>query len=145
MMIPESQQVWFALDTGTVRCGLAVAAAGSILAMPLAVVETEPRATLGKRIRTALGPRRPLGLVVGLPLDERGEEGPAAQKAREIGELVAAELGCAAHYVDERYTTAEMHVRRREAGIKGKKRIKDIDAWAAVAILQSFLDQQSNK
>lgn len=145
MMIPEEQPIWFALDTGSVRCGLAVADAGSILASPLAVVETEPKSTLGPRIRTALGPRHPLGVVIGLPLDERGEEGPAAQQAREIGALVASALGCAAHYVDERYTTAEMHVRRREAGIKGKKRIKDIDAWAAVSILQSFLDQQSNK
>ena len=144
-MIPEDQQVWFGLDAGTLRCGLAAADASSILASPLAVVETEPQASLGARIRTAMGPRQPLGLIIGLPLDAHGDEGPAAKKARQIGELVAAELGCEAHYIDERFTTAEMHVRRREAGVSGKKRAKDIDAWAAVAILQSFLEQQANR
>lgn len=143
MMIPESQQVWFALDTGSVRCGLAIADTGSSIATPLAVVATEPRPTLGKRVQAALGPREPVALIVGLPLDERGAEGEAALKAREIGELVAAELSCESYYIDERYTTAEMHARRREAGIKGKKRARDIDAWAAAAILQSFLDRRS--
>lgn len=141
-MIPENTPVWFGLDPGTARCGLAAADARAVLASPLAVIETEPRSTLGSRLRAALGGREPRALVVGLPLDAHGAEGPAAQLARELGGLVAAELGCEAHYVDERFTTAEMHVRRREAGVSGRKRARDIDAWAAAAILQAFLDQR---
>jgi len=145
MIIPENEPVWFGFDAGTVRCGLARADAGSSLASPLAVVPTEPRSTLASRVQAALGGRAPRGLVVGLPLDARGEEGPAAELARELGELVAAELGCEVHYIDERFTTAAMHVRRREAGISGKRRANDIDAWAAAAILQTFLDRQRNQ
>lgn len=141
-MIPDSVPVWLGLDVGSVRCGLAAADAGASLASPLAVVETAPRSTLGSRLRAALGGRAPRGLVIGLPLDARGGEGPAAELARELGDKVAAALGCEAHYVDERFTTAEMHVRRREAGVSGKRRAQDIDAWAAAAILQTFLDQR---
>jgi len=137
------QAQWAGVDTGRVRCGLAVADAGAVLATPLGVVDTEPRASLAGRVLEALGERKLRGLVVGLPLDLRGREGEPVQFARELGGQLAADLGCSVHYVDERFTTAEMHVRRREAGKSGKQRKRDIDAWAAAAILQSFLDQQS--
>ncbi|MBN2081264.1 Holliday junction resolvase RuvX [bacterium] len=142
MMIPDIQPVWCSLDTGNVRCGLAVADASATLASPLAVIPTEPRDTLGARIGTALADRQARGLIVGLPLELSGREGPSAQLARELGAAVGRALGCEVIYLDERFTTAEMHVRRREAGVSGLKRRHDIDAWAAATILQGFLDRR---
>ena len=141
-MIPDNQPVWCSLDTGNVRCGLAVADASATLASPLAVIPTEPRETLGARLIAALTNRRVRGLVVGLPLELSGKEGPSAQLARELGELAGMALGCEVSYVDERFTTAEMHVRRREAGVDNIKRQRDIDAWAAATMLQGFLDRR---
>ena len=92
-------------------------------------------------VRGLLGDKPAAALVVGLPLELSGKEGPSAQAAREIGTVVGAELGCPVHYVDERFTTAEMHVKRKAAGRSGKQRAKDIDAWAAAAILQSWLER----
>ena len=142
MYFDDNEPRLIGLDYGTVRCGLAVADTSRTLASPLAVVATEPRDTLGQRVLDALGGKPVAELVVGLPLNQNGTEGPAADEARRIGTLVSETLGCPLHYMDERYTTAEMHVRRKEAGISGKQRAKDIDAWAAATILQSWLDRE---
>ena len=87
-----------------------------------------------------LSPYVPYDVVIGLPLDERGKEGPAAQFAREFGEKLAGELGCNLHFVDERFTTRVVAAWRKDAGKKGSKISKDIDAGAAAALLQTFLD-----
>lgn len=141
-MQSQMQEQWVSVDTGRARCGLAVADTTATLATPLGVVETEPRQSLGERVLESLGERELRGLVVGLPLDLRGCEGKSAQFSRKLGEELAVRLNCELHFIDERFTTAEMHARRREAGKSGVQRKVDIDAWAAAAILQSFLDQQ---
>lgn len=90
-----------------------------------------------------LGPRKAVGLVIGLPLDQRGNEGESAAFAREIGELIARGLQLEAVYVDERFTTSEVTKRRREVGKKGRQIAGEVDAFAAAAILQSYLDRLS--
>lgn len=137
----ESDPQWLGLDPGTVRCGLAVADASATLAFPLAVVPTEPRTTLARRLAAAAGARKLKGLVVGLPLNQHGAEGPAAVWARTLGEALAADLGCAVQFIDERFTTAEVLAKREESGISGKRRREAVDAQAAAAILQAFLDR----
>lgn len=141
-MQPQMQSQWVGVDTGRARCGLAVADTTATLASPLGVVVTEPQLSLGGRVLESLGERELRGIIVGLPLDLRGGEGESAQFARKLGEDLANKLHCELHFVDERFTTAEMHARRREAGKSGVQRKADIDAWAAVAILQAFLDRQ---
>lgn len=136
---------WIGVDPGSVRCGVAVADPTDTLATPLCVLPTEPRATLAQRLAVALGHRWPKGLVVGLPLNQRGEEGEAAFQARQIGELLAEGLGLDAHYIDERFSTREAVVLRREAvGAtgRGKRKLERVDLFAATAILQAFLDRR---
>jgi putative holliday junction resolvase len=140
-----TESVWIGIDPGTARCGVAASDASLTLASPLAVVPTEPRTTLGSRILTALQGRTVAGLVVGLPLDQRGGEGPAALLARELGALVETELGCTAVYVDERFSTRTMATGRTAAGRSGRQQRSEIDAWAAAAILQSHLDRLKAK
>src|SRR5688500_11376929 len=120
-MYVSNDQVWLGIDPGKVRCGVAASDPSLTLASPICAVATEPRATLGERIAAALRDRTAIGLVVGLPLDQRGNEGESATLAREIGELIATAIGLEAVYVDERFTTSETTLRRREAGKKGKQ------------------------
>ena len=136
----EMDSQWLGLDPGIVRCGLAVADTSATLALPFSVVPTEPRQTLAARIRAALAQRQLAGLVVGLPLDQYGGEGSAAAVARELGTALATELDCALHFVDERFTTAEALARGRETDTSAKRPRADVDAQAAAAILQTFLD-----
>jgi putative Holliday junction resolvase len=111
------------------------------LATPIGVVPAHPEATLGDRIGGLLPLAQVLGLVIGLPLDQRSNEGESAQRVRRLGENVATQLGLTAHFQDERFTTAEVTRRRREAGRSGRQLQGEVDAYAAAAILQSFLDR----
>lgn len=144
---------WIGIDPGTVRVGVAVAEARSTLAFAHGAVATEPRSTLAERIAALIAPRELLGLVVGLPLAERGQEGPAAQTARTIGELLAAAWGVEAVYIDERYSSRTVQRDREELMALAKRRFGkrqrigfkhsgQLDALAAAQILQSYLDQQ---
>ena len=130
-------------DTGKARCGIARADASLTLASPLAVVPTEPIDTLADRVSEAIGGATVAKLIVGLPIDLRGKEGDSAIFARSIGDAVAAKLQCEIEYIDERFTTKFADDARRAAGVSQKKRKVDIDAWAAAAILQTYLDRQS--
>jgi putative Holliday junction resolvase len=98
--------------------------------------------TLADRVSDVLAGRRLSAVVVGYPLQLSGKEGLAVALAREIGSLLAEGLGCPAVYLDERLTTKDALARRHEAGITGAKARRDLDAWAAAAILQSFLDRR---
>lgn len=135
---------WIGVDPGSVRCGVAAGDPSDTLASPLCVLETEPRATLVERLARALGHRWAKGLVIGLPLNQRGGEGEAAFKARQIGELLAEGLGLDAVYIDERFSSREAEALRREAAGRsqhGKRQRERVDAFAAAAILQSHLDR----
>lgn len=137
----EDQPVVIGIDVGRVRTGVAKADLSLTLASPVAVVDTEPTASLAERVHSALGGAQVSVVVAGLPLNQHGKEGPEAKFARALGELIASGLDCDAVFEDERFSTQEMHVRRAEAGISRKKRLKDIDAWAASTILQGYLEK----
>jgi len=141
-MLGAPDEVWVGIDPGTVRCGVASSDPSLTLASPLGVVQTEPHATLGSRIVQLLGPRSPINLVIGLPLDQRGREGDSARLARELGALIGSALGLEPEYIDERFTTRETTLRQREAGRKQKQIAQHVDAHAAAAILQSALDRR---
>ena len=131
------------LDPGKARCGLAVAQEDSSIALPLAVVQTEPRETLAGRVRSVLAHRKAIRLVTGLPLDQRGREGAAAVWARELAQELACELGVPVSFIDERFTTREAYATRQRSGVKAKRNRESIDAAAATLILQSYLDSRA--
>jgi putative Holliday junction resolvase len=78
--------------------------------------------------------------VVGFPLDMKGGEGDAAQKARALAEAIAEATGVRVELWDERLTTAQAKRALDASGVRGKKAKASIDAASAVAILQSWLD-----
>jgi len=147
---PAADLCWVGIDPGLSRCGIAVADPSGTLATPLCAVATEPRATLGARVLEAVAPRSIRGMVLGLPLDQRGGEGPAASFARELGAMLTEALGVEVRYSDERLSTreaagrvAEMQAARRgRPGARWKRRTPpgQLDAVAACVILQGFLD-----
>jgi putative holliday junction resolvase len=147
---------WIGVDPGQVRTGIAAADPSGTLASPLGAVGTEPRDTFNERAGLLLGPRQPCGIVVGLPLTERGQEGEAAALAREIGALLAERWQVDIVYVDERYSSraaeqSTAQVRAKTSKQFGKtqrialKQSGVLDALAAVEILQSFLDQRKRE
>ncbi|HEY2825679.1 MAG TPA: Holliday junction resolvase RuvX, partial [Gemmatimonadales bacterium] len=125
------------LDWGERRIGVAVSDELQTVARPLATLTRRD----GKRfpmqqLRVHLAALTPVGIVVGLPLDGAGREGPSARAARAAGALVAQKSGLPVAYIDERMSTARAHAIRREVGAGAPKDRGEIDQAAAAILLQ---------
>lgn len=79
-------------------------------------------------------------LVVGLPLNMDGSEGPAARLARAFARTIGA-LGRPVDLFDERLSTFEAQSRLRRHGFSSRDMRGKVDAEAAAVILQGWLDQ----
>ena len=131
---------WLAIDLGDRRVGLAVSDAHGMIASPAGHLarragKRPPLTALLERA-TELGAD---GFVVGLPLDEQGEDTPRAAEARRLAHELATRTGHPAELVDERYTTAAAlrAVQAMEGSTRGRK--GDVDALAATILLQHAL------
>ena len=82
-------------------------------------------------------------VVLGLPRNMDGSEGPRAEKSRAFAAELE-EMGLTVTFVDERRTTLEAHGILSEAGKKGKKKRERIDAVAATLILETYLNGLRN-
>lgn len=78
-------------------------------------------------------------IVVGLPRNMDGTEGPRAQLCREFADLLAEAAGLPIHMWDERRTTVEAHNILSEHNYHGQKRKNTVDAVAASLILEGYL------
>ncbi|MFP5021434.1 Holliday junction resolvase RuvX [Pseudonocardia phyllosphaerae] len=129
------------IDVGAVRVGVALCDPDGILATP---VETVPRDLEGgadvRRIAELVAEHDVVGVVLGLPRNLRGEDGPAARTAREFCAALEAGLDVPVELTDERMTTVVATRQLAGRGVKGRKQRSVIDQQAAVAILQGWLD-----
>ncbi|ALE73211.1 putative Holliday junction resolvase YggF [Pseudonocardia sp. Ae168_Ps1] len=130
------------VDVGAVRVGVAMCDPDGILATP---VETVPRdAEHGadvRRIAELVAEHDVVGVVLGLPRNLRGEDGPAARAAREFADALQAGLDVPVELTDERMTTVVAARQLSGRGVKGRKQRSVVDQAAAVQILQGWLDQ----
>src|SRR5690349_6670551 len=116
-----------ALDLGAKRIGIAVTDEAGISAHPLCtIVRRTPSADFAA-IRNALGSRHLECIVVGLPVNMDGSEGPMARHARNFASRLAAELRIRVELHDERLSSFEAE--RRLAGSVRRGKMKPaIDA-----------------
>jgi len=130
---------WMAVDWGTKRIGLAVSDPTGTIAQPLATLtrRTGRRFPL-RQLKGHLDQWHPAGVVMGLPLEADGSEGPAAREAREAARLIAEKSGLPVELLDERMTTA----RALQAGGSGRADRVDVDQRAAAVLLQLYLDRR---
>lgn len=78
-------------------------------------------------------------IVVGLPRNMDGTEGPRAEMCRAFAEDLKAATGLPVQMWDERRTTVEAHNILSEHNYHGKKRKNTVDAVAASLILEGYL------
>ena len=127
------------IDIGEKRIGIAVS---DSLGYTAQGVETYKRTGEGDAAYIA-AKMKELGaskVVVGLPLNMNGSEGPAAQKVREFADKLQA-LGVEVDFQDERLTTVSAERMLIEADVSRKKRRQVVDKLAAVYILRAYLDR----
>ena len=81
-------------------------------------------------------------LVMGLPKNMDGTEGPRAEKARAFKALLEETSGLPVELRDERRSSIEAHQILHAVGKKEKKHRKTVDAVAASLLLESYLDSR---
>ena len=79
------------------------------------------------------------GFVVGLPLDENGDETDRTAEARRVAQLLGERSRLPVRLVDERFTTASAQRAIREMGGSTRGRKGDVDSLAATVLLQHAL------
>jgi len=134
-----------ALDLGRRRIGVAVTDAAAMGAHPVGVVERRSMAQDLAAIAAMLRDREVTTIVVGLPLNMDGSEGPAARAARLFADRMAAALKVEVEMFDERLTSFEAEERLKGMPVKRGARKPAIDAIAATVILEGWMQSRAEK
>jgi putative Holliday junction resolvase len=132
-----------ALDFGRRRIGIAVAEENDSVAYPVGAVERRSHRHDFEALRAILSARDVRSVVVGLPLNLDGSEGPQARAARNFARLLGEAIALPVELYDERLTSFEAEERLRNApGRSGRIDKAAIDAVAAAIILEGWLQSR---
>jgi putative Holliday junction resolvase len=137
--VPRETLRLLGLDVGDRRIGVAVSDPTGSLASPVEVYHRKDPVADTQHVVDLADELEANGIVVGLPKNMNGSEGPQAEKTREFADTLAAR-GLSIHLWDERLSTVEatrrlVEQRHRRRGIQQR-----IDSEAAALILQTYLD-----
>jgi putative holliday junction resolvase len=137
--LPEPGRV-LAVDYGERRVGLALSDPLRTIATPAGFITRRAgkRPPIAELVRRAQE-HEVRAIVVGLPLDDQGDDTPRAREVREIAAELERRTGLPVSLVDERYTTAAALRAVREMGGSTRGRKGDVDALAATVLLQHAL------
>lgn len=136
-----------ALDYGTKAIGLAICDELQLTVRPLMTIrrERQDRKRVAQRIRDLVVEHEIGALVVGLPLNMNGTRGEAVERVEGFIADLRPQLSIPIITIDERLTSYEADQILRGMGIGAKGRKSKSDEYAAVLILQDYLDGQSHQ
>jgi putative Holliday junction resolvase len=129
------------LDLGTKTIGLALSDVERRIATPLETVQRVKFTRDAERIQVLARKHDVGGLVVGLPLNMDGSEGPRAQSTRSFVRNLKPLLDLPVLFWDERLSTVAVTRTLLEADASRAKRAEHVDKMAAAYILQGVLDR----
>lgn len=132
-----------AVDYGDARTGIAVSDLLCSIVGSTAVIHSRNREKTVAQILEIIKEKEVGELVVGLPRNMDGSEGPRAQLCREFADQLAQASGLPLTMWDERRTTVEAHQILSDHNYHGKKRKNTVDAVAASLILEGYLGFRS--
>lgn len=128
-------------DLGTKTIGLALSDVTRVIATPYETVRRTKFTVDAKTVAAIAAKEGVGGLVIGLPLNLDGSEGPRAQATRAFARNLAPHLDLPMAFWDERLSTAAVERHLIEADASRKRRAEVIDRMAAAYILQGALDR----
>lgn len=131
---------YLAIDYGTRRTGLAICDAAETIASPLAVIESNQN--LLAKIAETVEAEGVEAVVLGLPVNMDGSEGPQAKLVLKLAEQLRASLPIPVHLQDERLSSFGAEEKLAPANLTKGKQKKRLDAVAAAEILEAFLEQK---
>jgi len=129
------------LDLGTKTIGVAVSDGLRSVATPLETIKRRKFGQDAEALLAILGPREIAGIVLGLPRNMDGSEGPRCQSTRAFARNFSALWDGPISFWDERLSTVAAERALLEADTTRKRRAEVIDHVAASYILQGALDR----
>ena len=138
--LPAGQRL-LGLDLGEKTIGLALSDTLLTIASPLQTLARGKFSIDAAKIEAIMAAQGVGGLIVGLPLNMDGSDGPSAQSARAFARNFAARSPPPIALVDERLSTAAVTRTLLEADASRRRRAEVVDKMAAAYILQGALDQ----
>jgi len=139
-VLPAGQRL-IGIDAGTKTLGLALSDVNRSIASPLETIKKTKFTADAARLLDLCTEHRVAGLVLGLPINLDGSEGPRAQSTRAMARNLNKLSQLPILLWDERLTTAEAERMLIAADQSRKRRAEVIDKLAATIILQNALDR----
>ena len=142
-----SRRALLGLDLGEKTIGVAVSDIGLMIASPLELIKKSKFTLEAERLFALMKSREADGIIIGLPVNMDGTEGPRCQSvrafARNLLRIAPSDIPIA--FWDERWSSTVMNrFLVEEADISRAKRAEVIDKMAATYILQGALDRIRN-
>jgi len=139
---------YLAIDYGAKHTGVAICDSSETIVSPLAVIEGQK--DLLDRIVQLVETENVGAIVLGLPLNMDDSVGPQAKLVFQFAEQLRERLSIPIHFQDERLTSfaaeqksAHLESAGTQYSLRKKKKQKRLDAIAAAAILEAFLEHES--
>ena len=129
------------LDLGKKTIGVASCDPERKVATPVETIRRTSFVSDAARLNTLASERAAVGLVLGLPLNMDGSEGPATQSVRAFARNLLRMLDLPLAFWDERLSTAAVERELIGLDVSRAKRAERIDASAAAFILQGAVDR----
>lgn len=138
--IPATGKI-LGLDLGTKTIGVAVSDAMRYSASPLETIKRTKFTQDAERIIALVAENNAVALILGLPLNMDGTEGPRVQSTRAFARNLTQKLDLPIAFWDERLSTAAVTRMMIDADLRRDRRAEVVDKLAASYILQGALDR----
>ncbi len=133
--------VLIGIDPGSKTLGIAASDRLRMIASPVTTIRRTKLAADLQALFALCDERRATGLIIGLPLNMDGSEGPRAQSARALARNILKARDLPVAFQDERLSSAEAERAMLEADLSRARRAELIDASAAAVILRAAMDR----
>ncbi len=133
------------LDLGEKTIGIAVGDPGHMIATPVTTIRRKKFTEDAQQLLKLIDERQVGGLVIGLPLNMDGSEGPRCQSVRQFASNLAKLRDLPMAFWDERLSTVAVTRDMISADLSRGKRAKIVDQAAAAFILQGALDRLGSR
>ena len=132
------------IDLGEKRVGLSISDRTQSIASNYMTLEKKKFSLFSLDLQAIIDKEIICGIVIGLPLNMDGSEGPKCQSTRDFAKNFSKIVSLPITFWDERLTTVAAERSLLSADLSRKKRKRVVDSVAAVLILQNLLDRLKN-
>ncbi len=133
------------LDLGSKTIGIALSDLSRIISSPLKTLKRTKFGRDAMALSALMDEHEIQALILGLPMNMDGTEGPRCQATRQFAENLQGKIDCTIAFWDERWSTQAVTRTLLEADASRARRSELVDKLAASYILQGALDRMRDQ